>query len=131
MQLSLNLVGDLRDVVQFMILSMLGKSLRSDWQMAGKVSQIACREQLDRVGIWICRRILELLKDRCIIFPVRQECCEARMPIGGSDLELTHCLFQQSRKCRLPCRILAVPHRFQQCCQHCQTIVGDLATMWI
>ena len=73
MQLSLNLAGDLRDVVQFMILSMLGKSLRSDWQMAGKVSQIACREQLDRVGIWICRRSLELLKDRCIAFPVRQE----------------------------------------------------------
>ena len=73
MQLSLNLAGDFRDVVQFMILSMLGKSLRSDWQMAGKVSQIACREQLDRVGIGVWRRNLELLKDRCIAFPVRQE----------------------------------------------------------
>ena len=32
-----DLVGDLRDVIQFMILSMLGKSLRSDGHMAGKV----------------------------------------------------------------------------------------------
>ena len=57
------------------------------------------------------------------------EYCEAEMPIGGSDLESAHCLFQLSLKCRLPFRILAVPHRFQRCWQHCQTIAADLATM--
>ena len=112
-QLAPDLVGDLRDVIQFMILSMLGKSLRSDRQMAGKVGQVDCREKLDGIGIWICRRSFELLKDRCIIFPVTQtgEYCEAEMPIGGSDLESAHCLFQLSLKCRLPFRILALPHR--------------------
>ena len=72
-QLAPDLVGDLRDVIQFMILSMLGKSLRSDRQMAGKVGQLDCREKLDGIGIWICGRGFELLMDRCILFPVRQE----------------------------------------------------------
>ena len=49
---------------------MLGKSLRRDCQMAGKVSQITRRERLDRVCIRISRRDLELLKDRSIGFPV-------------------------------------------------------------
>ena len=57
------------------------------------------------------------------------EYCEAEMPIGGSDLESAHCLFQLSLKCRLPFRILALPHGFQRCCPHCHTIGGDLATM--
>ena len=76
-----NLVGDLRNVVKFLVLGMLGKSLRRDCQMAGKVSQIARREDLDWVCIGICRRDLKLLKDRCIILPVTQEdvvkhCCQ-------------------------------------------------------
>ena len=72
-QLVPDLVGDFRDVIQFMILSMLGKSLRSDRQMAGKVGQVNCREKLDGIGIWICGESFELPKDRCSIFPVRQE----------------------------------------------------------
>ena len=61
-RLARDLVGDLRDVIQFRILSMLGKSLRSDRQMAGKVGQVNCREKLDVIGIWICGRSFELLE---------------------------------------------------------------------
>ena len=84
---------DGRSTCQFMILRMLGKSLRSDRQMAGKVGQVNCRENLDGIGTWICGRSFELLKDR----PCQtREYCEAEMPIGGSDLESAHCLFQLS-----------------------------------
>ena len=42
-------------------------------------------------------------------------------------MESTRVLFQQSPRCRLPFRILAVPHKGQRCSQHRQTIGDDLA----
>ena len=128
MQLLLSLVGDLRDVIRFLILSMLGKSLRSNCQVAGKVSKIACREQLNRVGIWICRMDLKPLKDPGMVFPVRLEHVVKQ---GCQLMNLTWnrqvpCMFQQSPRCRLPCQIPAVP---ALCFQHSQTICDDLAEM--
>ena len=123
-QLAPDLVGDLRDVIQFRLLSMLRKSLRSERQMTVNVGQVNCREKLDGIGIWICGRSFELLKDRCIIFPVRQE------NIVKQRCQLVDLTWNRHIAwCRLPFRILALPHRFQRCCPHCHTIGGDLATM--
>ena len=54
----------------FHILGLLGKDMSRQSQMAGKVGQVCCREDLDRVGAQVISWIFKLLKDRSIGVPV-------------------------------------------------------------
>ena len=54
----------------FHILGLLGKDMSRQSQMAGKVGQVCCRKDLDRVGAQVISWIFKLLKDRRIGVPV-------------------------------------------------------------
>jgi hypothetical protein len=55
--------------------------------VASKVSQVCCREDLDRICAQVISRIFKLLKDRSIGFPVIVENVpRGPKPVGGSDL---------------------------------------------
>ena len=59
------------DIGQFFhILGLLGKDVSRQSQMAGKVGQVCCRKDLDRVGAQVISWIFKLLKDRSIGVPV-------------------------------------------------------------
>ena len=54
----------------FHILGLLDKDMSRQSQITGKVGQVCCRKDLDRVGAQVISWIFKLLKDRSIGVPV-------------------------------------------------------------